>query len=240
MPTTHPGPGRRRPSDRLLTVLTCPLCPSGLERADGALRCAGRHTFDIARHGYVSLLTGHRRAASADSAAMVRCRASFLRAGHYDPLARALARLATELAPPDAVVLDAGAGTGHYLASVLDALPGAMGLGLDSSAHALRAAARAHARGEAAGWDVWQPWPVRSGSAHLVLNVFARPATGRSSTASCGPTAPCSSSRPAAGICTNCAAPWGCWRSTPGRRSACAGRWRTALGTSGPSRWTTP
>ncbi|WP_405506506.1 putative RNA methyltransferase [Streptomyces purpurascens] len=173
MPPTHPGTGRRRPSDRLLTVLTCPLCPADLAHADCALRCADRHTFDIARHGYVSLLTGHRRAASADSADMVRSRASFLRAGHYDPLARTLAELATELAPPDATVLDAGAGTGHYLAAVLDALPDALGLGLDSSAAALRAAARAHARGEAAGWDVWQPWPVRTGCAHLVLNVFA-------------------------------------------------------------------
>ncbi|WP_051804092.1 putative RNA methyltransferase [Streptomyces sp. NRRL S-474] len=165
--------GRRLPSDRLLTVLTCPLCPSGLIRTGGALRCADRHTFDIARHGYVSLLTGHRRAVSADSADMVRCRGSFLRAGHYDPLARTLVELATELAPPDAVVLDAGAGTGHYLAAVLDALPGALGLGLDSSVHALRAAARAHARAEAVGWDVWRPWPVRTGCADLVLNVFA-------------------------------------------------------------------
>ncbi|WP_246111863.1 putative RNA methyltransferase [Streptomyces hawaiiensis] len=162
------------PSDRLLSsVLTCPLCPAGLERTRGALRCAGRHTFDIARHGYVSLLTGHRRAPSADSSDMVRCRATFLGAGHYDPLARTLADLAGELAPPDATVLDAGAGTGHYLAAVLDALPRALGLGLDSSVPALRAAARAHARAEAAAWDVWQPWPVRTGCADLVLNVFA-------------------------------------------------------------------
>lgn len=166
------GPARP-PSDRLLTVLTCPLCPSGLTRADGALRCAARHTFDIARHGYVSLLTGHRRAPSADSAAMVRSRAAFLRAGHYDPLARALADLAAGLAPADATVLDAGTGTGHYLAAVLDALPGALGVGLDTSAAALRATARAHPRAEAAGWDVWRPWPVRTGCAHLVLNVFA-------------------------------------------------------------------
>lgn len=161
------------PSERLLSVLTCPLCPAALEHTGGALRCAGRHTFDIARHGYVSLLTGHRRAPSADSPDMVRCRASFLGAGHYDPLARTLADLATQLAPPDATVLDAGAGTGHYLAAVLDALPRALGLGLDSSVPALRSAARAHARAEAAGWDVWQPWPVRTGCADLVLNVFA-------------------------------------------------------------------
>ncbi|MFF7735440.1 putative RNA methyltransferase [Streptomyces sp. NPDC007984] len=161
------------PSDRLLSVLTCPLCPGALRRADGALRCARRHTFDIARHGYVSLLTGHRRAPSADSPDMVRGRAAFLGAGHYEPLARTLAGLAGELAPPDATVLDAGAGTGHYLAAVLDALPEALGLGLDSSVPALRAAARAHARAEAAGWDVWRPWPVRTGCADLVLNVFA-------------------------------------------------------------------
>ncbi|GAA2301359.1 methyltransferase domain-containing protein [Streptomyces hawaiiensis] len=161
------------PSDRLLSVLTCPLCPAALEHTAGALRCAGRHTFDIARHGYVSLLTGHRRAPSADSPDMVRSRAAFLGAGHYGPLARTLARLASQLAPPDATVLDAGAGTGHYLAAVLDALPRALGLGLDSSVPALRAAARAHARAEAACWDVWRPWPVRTGSADLVLNVFA-------------------------------------------------------------------
>ncbi|MEU7720182.1 putative RNA methyltransferase [Streptomyces tibetensis] len=161
------------PSERLLSVLTCPLCPAALEHAAGALRCAGRHTFDIARHGYVSLLTGHRRAPSADSPDMVRSRAAFLGAGHYGPLAHTLARLASELAPPGATVLDAGAGTGHYLAAVLDALPGALGVGLDSSVPALRAAARAHARAEAARWDVWQPWPVRTGGADLVLNVFA-------------------------------------------------------------------
>ncbi|PPS75778.1 MULTISPECIES: putative RNA methyltransferase [Streptomyces] len=161
------------PCERLLSVLTCPLCPAALEHTAGALRCAGRHTFDIARHGYVSLLTGHRRAPSADSPDMVRSRAAFLGAGHYGPLARTLARLASELAPPDATVLDAGAGTGHYLAAVLDALPRALGLGLDSSVPALRAAARAHARAEAARWDVWQPWPVRTGGADLVLNVFA-------------------------------------------------------------------
>ncbi|WP_369196753.1 putative RNA methyltransferase [Streptomyces djakartensis] len=166
-------PGRRLPSDRLLTVLTCPLCRSGLQRTGGALRCAARHTFDIARHGYVSLLTGGRRPPSADSAAMIASRAAFLRAGHYAPLARTLAALAADLAPPSATVLDAGTGTGHHLAAVLDALPGALGVGLDSSAPALRAAARAHPRAEAAGWDVWRPWPVRSGCADLVLNVFA-------------------------------------------------------------------
>ncbi|KUJ65010.1 methyltransferase type 11 [Streptomyces albus subsp. albus] len=159
--------------DRLLTVLRCPVCRDRLEPAGRSLRCAGRHTFDIARQGYISLLTGHRRPVSADTSAMVQARAAFLRAGHYAPLARRIAGLAAAYGPSDGTVLDAGAGTGHYLAAVLDALPGAMGLGLDTSPHALRCAARAHPRAEAASWDVWRPLPVRTGSVDLLLNVFA-------------------------------------------------------------------
>ncbi|MGW1161934.1 putative RNA methyltransferase [Streptomyces sp. NPDC002519] len=158
---------------KLFDMLTCPLCQGRLARAGHALRCPSRHTFDIARHGYVSLLTGPRRAISADTALMVQARAAFLQAGHYAPLTRTLTALITALCPPDATVLDAGVGTGHYLTSVLDALPAAVGLGLDTSPHALRRAARSHVRAGAAGWDIWQPLPVRSHSAGLVLNVFA-------------------------------------------------------------------
>ncbi|MGP3921911.1 putative RNA methyltransferase [Streptomyces sp. 8N616] len=128
MSTTH-----RDSRDRLLAVLTCPLCPARLESADRALRCANRHTFNIARHGYISLMTGHRRPTSADTPDMIRARTAFLQAGHYAPLTRTLAELAAVLCPSDGTLLDAGVGTGHYLAAVLDALPPAMGLGLDTS-----------------------------------------------------------------------------------------------------------
>lgn len=173
MPTTHHGPRKQ-----ILAALTCPLCPARLAPADRTLRCANRHTFDIARHGYISLMTGHRRPASADTPAMVRARTAFLQAGHYAPLARTVADLATALCPSASTVLDAGVGTGYHLAAVLNALPAAAGLGLDTSTHALRAAARAHPHADAASWDVWQPLPVRTGSIDLVLNVFA-PRNGR-------------------------------------------------------------
>lgn len=167
-PTSH-----HEAQHRLLDVLICPLCRDRLEPSGQALRCPRRHTFNIARHGYVSLLTGNRRPTSADTAPMVQARAAFLRTGHYAPLTRTLARLAAQLCPPDGTVLDAGVGTGHYLAAVLDALPAAVGLGLDTSPYALRRAARSHPRAQAAGWDIWQPLPVRSSSVDLVLNVFA-------------------------------------------------------------------
>lgn len=121
---------------------------------------------------------------------MVQARAAFLRTGHYAPFTRALARLVAQLCPPGGTVLDAGAGTGHYLAAVSDALPSPVGLGLDTSPCALRRAARSHPRAQAAGRDIWQPLPVRSGSVDLVLNVFA-PATVPHSAVSSGRAAPC-------------------------------------------------
>jgi 23S rRNA (guanine745-N1)-methyltransferase len=69
--------------------------------------------------------------------------------------------------------VDVGAGTGYYLAAVLDRTPGAAGLALDASKHALRQAARAHARIGAVGCDAWRPLPVADHVADVVLNVFA-------------------------------------------------------------------
>ncbi|MFF9349709.1 putative RNA methyltransferase [Streptomyces sp. NPDC014734] len=156
----------------LLGLLRCPTCRARLHPGTGALRCPAGHTFDIARHGYVGLLTGN-RATSGDDAAMVRARDRFLSTGRYGPVLRTVAQLAARTAPGRATVVDVGCGTGHYLAEVLDRVPGARGLGLDTSARALRAAARAHARAAAAAWDVFRPFPLADGVADLVLDVFA-------------------------------------------------------------------
>jgi 23S rRNA (guanine745-N1)-methyltransferase len=71
------------------------------------------------------------------------------------------------------LVLDAGVGTGYYLARLLDAWPTAAGLGLDVSKPALRRAARAHPRAGAALADLWRRLPLADSSAALILNVFA-------------------------------------------------------------------
>ena len=76
----------------------------------------------MARQGYVNLMPGGTRPGTADTAEMVAARAGFLDAGHYAPLADALAAAARASQPPAGAVLDAGAGTGYYLAAVLTAL----------------------------------------------------------------------------------------------------------------------
>lgn len=104
---------------------------------------------------------------------MVEARRRVLGTGIYAPIVAEVVGLATGPVPPPSTVLDAGCGTGNYLAAVIDALPAARGVGLDSSTYALRAAARAHPRAAAIACDLFGPIPVASGSVDLVLDVFA-------------------------------------------------------------------
>jgi 23S rRNA (guanine745-N1)-methyltransferase len=121
----------------------------------------------------VSLLSGDARQGSADTAPMVAAREAFLAAGHFEPLAERLAREAERVAPAGGCVVDLGAGTGWYLARVLERLPGRAGLALDLSKNALQRAARAHPRIGAVACDAWRGLPVRSSVAAVVLCVFA-------------------------------------------------------------------
>jgi 23S rRNA (guanine745-N1)-methyltransferase len=157
-------------NDAVLPYLRCPNCSSRLAAAgDHALRCARGHSFDIARQGYVTLTAG-KSSHAGDSAEMVADRAGFLAAGHYNFVADALAEAG---AAQRGLVVDAGTGTGYYLARVLDELPRGVGLGLDVSKAALRRAAQAHPRAGAALADLWSPLPLADASAGLILDVFA-------------------------------------------------------------------
>jgi 23S rRNA (guanine745-N1)-methyltransferase len=151
----------------VLELLRCPVCGGQLEEGEAALRCQEGHSFDIARQGYVNLVPG-----PGDSAEMVEARDAFLAGGHFARLSTALADEAAA-AGADGTVVDIGAGTGHHLARVLDALPDAAGIAIDSSPAALRRAARAHPRAAAVGADAWHDMPLRDGAAALILSVFA-------------------------------------------------------------------
>lgn len=136
-----------------------------------ALRCPRGHNFDLSKQGYVQL-TAAPLAHPGDTPAMVAARSAFLGAGHFAPVTAGL-RDAAVAAWPGGPVLDIGAGTGHHLAAVLDALPGADGLAFDASRAAARVAARAHERIFAVVGDAWRPLPVADASAGLILDVFA-------------------------------------------------------------------
>lgn len=161
--------------DDIVAALACPACGEALTSVAGSLICANGHAFDVARQGYVNLLPGDAKAGSADTSAMVRARDAFLGSGHFAPIERAIAQVASRLLAegPEGCVVDVGAGTGRYLAQVLDEAPARVGLALDISKFAARRAAKAHSRIGAVVCDAWCRLPVLTGSAALLLDVFA-------------------------------------------------------------------
>lgn len=72
--------------------LICPICGSKLNIFDKSLVCAGHHCFDIARQGYVNLLTVQQKHSlhPGDTREQVLSRRAFLEAGYYAPIAEAL------------------------------------------------------------------------------------------------------------------------------------------------------
>jgi 23S rRNA (guanine745-N1)-methyltransferase len=160
--------------DDVIAHLRCPVCGERLAAGGSALTCPRRHSFDIAKQGYVDLTAG-RITHEGDTVAMVEARER----AHRDHLLRSVVReVVTATAQArgayqDTLIVEVGAGTGGYLAATLDAWPAAHGLAVDVSKPALRRAARAHPRMSAVRADVWRGLPLAGGETDILLDVFA-------------------------------------------------------------------
>lgn len=128
-----------------MVTLLCPVrgCRRPLARQGRRLTCLRRHSFDVARSGYVNLLQVHERrsARPGDAAEIQLARRRFLAGGFETPIVDAITRLVS-LAPRDAA-LEVGCGEGDYLAAIAGR-SGGEGHGLDISTAAIDAAARRH------------------------------------------------------------------------------------------------
>ena len=149
----------------------CPVCGAALAPQGAAWRCVQGHCFDVARQGYVNLLTVTQKHSRhpGDTREMVAARRAFLDAGWYAPIAGALADLVRRFCPETASVLDAGCGEGYYL-SQLGWVPERWGI--DISRDAVRYAA---VRDRSAHWltATAAHLPFADGGFDCVLSMFA-------------------------------------------------------------------
>jgi 23S rRNA (guanine745-N1)-methyltransferase len=158
----------------VLDVLACPVCGGRFHADSATLGCEQGHRFDIARGGTITLADHRANLTTADTSAMVDDRAAFYDAGHYDALIAHVVETVVAAAPAyNAVVVDAGAGTGHLLAAVLAGLESGRGIALDTSKPAVRMAARRHPHVVGIVADLWRPWPITAGSVDVALTMFA-------------------------------------------------------------------
>lgn len=151
----------------------CPVCGQPLAMGKAVWRCSAGHSFDVARQGYVNLLTvDHKHSRHpGDTKQMVAARRAFLSAGHYAPIAQTLCRLLARWSGVK-TVLDAGCGEGYYLAQVRSAFPQAQCWGVDVSKDAVRFAA---AGCKDIGWltATAAALPFADGVFDTVLSMFA-------------------------------------------------------------------
>lgn len=152
--------------------LICPLCAQSLCRTENAYLCPDRHSFDIARQGYVNLLTVQQKHSRnpGDTRQQVLARRSFLEQGFYRPIVDALVSTAKELGCKGPV-LDVGCGEGYYSSRLADALRSQL-LGLDISKEAVRCAAASYKN---ATWvcATASKLPVQDHSVGLLTSLFA-------------------------------------------------------------------
>ncbi|WP_150427637.1 putative RNA methyltransferase [Dechloromonas sp. CZR5] len=162
------------------TALACPLDGAPLHREGGTWKCATGHSFDVASQGHTHLLpVQHKRSLDpGDSKEMVAARRRFLNAGHYQPIAEAVARAALADLPANAACLDAGCGEGYYLRQLAATASGPGQslaiLGLDISKWAVLAAAKQDPH---PNWVVGTNarLPVLDGTLDRVLCLFGFP-----------------------------------------------------------------
>jgi SAM-dependent methyltransferase len=164
-------------------VLSCPVCRQRLAGDGSRVLCPEEHSFDIARAGYVNLTLGHGgRRRVGDTAEMVKARAEFLGAGHFAPVAGAVAEAVAAGHPGHGCLAELGSGTGAYLRAAHDLLaetapgpPPAWGFDLSKAATSF-SAPRHRDLGFAVA-DVESRVPLLDAAAGAVMAVFApRPA----------------------------------------------------------------
>lgn len=120
-----------------ITLFACPICTAQMEvREQGSLVCAANHSFDIAKQGYVNMMT--HAASSKYSKELFESRKAIIDSGLYDCLEEKIA----EKIVGTKTILDTGCGEGSHLARIMTQLEGAIGIGIDIAKEGILAAAR--------------------------------------------------------------------------------------------------
>lgn len=164
--------------------LICPICKSPLEMVEAhkIWRCHNGHSYDIARQGYINLLTSNQKGSKApgDSKEMVDARSEFLIKGFYNPLSDAInKRIATHIRlfpESEHTLLDIGCGEGYYLSRLKSYMDSkSLNLdtyGMDISKDAVKAAS---SRVKSGNWLVANSHriPLANKAFDAILSVFS-------------------------------------------------------------------
>jgi len=122
----------------------CPVCGEILSKSDRVYKCKNRHSFDIAKQGYVNLLVSQKSSKKrhGDDTLMVNSRRDFLDKGYYSQLKDALLSTLLKYSDENSVIADLGCGEGYYTDYIQKNTTSLNACGIDISKQALISASK--------------------------------------------------------------------------------------------------
>ena len=154
------------------TAFACPICQEDLTLVESSLKCNNRHSFDLAKFGYVNLALQIKQSANYDKENFQN-RQQILEAGFYQSILEAISDLLASSKTPT-TILDIGCGEGFYSRKLQENHPDKTFYAFDISKDSVQIAAKSEPNW-AVNWFVGDlaRLPIKDASMDILLDIFS-------------------------------------------------------------------
>lgn len=154
------------------TAFACPICQENLTLVESSLKCCNRHSFDLAKFGYVNLAPQIKQSANYDKENFQN-RQQILEAGFYQAILDAVSDLLAS-SETSTTVLDIGCGEGFYSRKLQETHSDKTFYAFDISKDSVQIAAKSEPNW-AVNWFVGDlaRLPIKDASMDILLDIFS-------------------------------------------------------------------
>ena len=154
------------------SAFACPICQESMTLVESSLKCSNRHSFDLAKFGYVNLAPQIKQSANYDKENFQN-RQQILEAGFYQTILETISDLLTT-SKTTQTVLDIGCGEGFYSRKLQESHPDKTFYAFDISKDSVQIAAKSEANW-AVNWFVGDlaRLPIKDANMDILLDIFS-------------------------------------------------------------------
>ena len=154
------------------SAFSCPICQENLTLVESSLKCDHRHSFDLAKFGYVNLAPQIKQSANYDKENFQN-RQQILEAGFYQAILDAVSDLLAST-KTTTTILDIGCGEGFYSRKLQEVHPDKTFYAFDISKDSVQIAAKSETNW-AVNWFVGDlaRLPIKDASMDILLDIFS-------------------------------------------------------------------
>ena len=154
------------------TAFACPICRENLTLVESSLKCENRHSFDLAKFGYVNLAPQIKQSANYDKENFQN-RQQILEAGFYQAILEVVSDLLSN-SKNAKTILDIGCGEGFYSRKLQERHPDKTFYAFDISKDSVQIASKSEPNW-AVNWFVGDlaRLPIKDASMDILLDIFS-------------------------------------------------------------------